>query len=92
MRVRWTELAAQDLANIFDYIHKQSSAEAAGKMAPRIHDAIGALVQFPHRGRRGRKPGTRELILSGLPYLTIYRVKEDVIEINRILHGAQKWP
>jgi hypothetical protein len=28
----------------------------------------------------------------GLPFLAIYRVQEDVVEINRILHGAQKWP
>jgi plasmid stabilization system protein ParE len=30
--------------------------------------------------------------LSGSPFLAIYRVRKDVIEIARILHGAQKWP
>jgi toxin ParE1/3/4 len=43
-------------------------------------------------GRIGRKPNTRELGMSGLPFITIYRVREDVIEILRILHSAQKWP
>ena len=52
----------------------------------------GTLKQFAHRGRPGRKPGTRELVFPGLPFLAAYRVREDVIEINRILHGAQKWP
>jgi plasmid stabilization system protein ParE len=27
-----------------------------------------------------------------LPYLAIYRLRDDAIEIGRILHGAQKWP
>jgi addiction module RelE/StbE family toxin len=92
MRVRWTELAARDLTSICDYIHERDSAEVARNVALRIHEAIGALVQFPRLGRSGRKAGTRELIFAGLPYLAIYRVREDVIEINRILHGAQKWP
>jgi toxin ParE1/3/4 len=35
---------------------------------------------------------TRELVFPDLPFLAVYRVREDVIEINRILHGAQKWP
>jgi toxin ParE1/3/4 len=43
-------------------------------------------------GRPGRKPNTRELGIPKLPFVVIYRVRESVIEINRILHGAQKWP
>jgi len=92
MRVRWTEPAARDLTNICDYISERDGAETARDVALRIYEATGGLVQFPHRGRRGRKAGTRELILAGSPYLVIYRVREDVVEIDRILHGAQKWP
>jgi len=92
MRVRWTELAAQDLTNISDYIYKRDGAEAARKVALRIYEAIGGLVRVPHLGRGGRKRGTRELILSDIPYLAVYRLRDDEIEIDRILHGAQKWP
>jgi toxin ParE1/3/4 len=61
-------------------------------VAVRVYETVGTLLQFPHLGRSGRKQGTRELVLSGLPFLAIYRVGADVIEIARILHGAQKWP
>jgi plasmid stabilization system protein ParE len=27
-----------------------------------------------------------------LPFLAVYRIRAEIIEINRILHGAQKWP
>jgi plasmid stabilization system protein ParE len=89
MRVRWTEPSARDLTNICDYISERDGAEAAPKVALRIYEAIGGLVRFPHLGRSGRKRGTRELILSDIPYLAVYRLRDDEIEIDRILLGAE---
>ena len=66
--------------------------EAVRRVAVGIYDAINSLALFPRRGRPGRKPGTREFILPGLPWLAVYRVGEDVVEIGRILHGAQRFP
>jgi plasmid stabilization system protein ParE len=43
-------------------------------------------------GRPRRVAGTRELALAPLPFIVVYRVKEDRVEIARILHGAQRWP
>jgi toxin ParE1/3/4 len=45
------------------------------------------LSQFPHSGRPGRIAGRRELVFP--PYLAVYQVKEDAVEISRIYHGAQ---
>jgi toxin ParE1/3/4 len=47
---------------------------------------------FPNRGRPGKKEGTRELIMSLLPYMMIYTVRGDAVYVVRILHGAQQWP
>jgi len=47
---------------------------------------------LPNRGRPGRKPGTREVTVAGLPFVIIYRVGDDAVEIARILHGSQQWP
>jgi len=90
MRIRWTEFAARDLTSICDYIQEHDGLDRAQKTALRIYEGIAVLVQFPHRGRRGRKLGTRELVLLGTPFVVIHRIREDVIEITRILHGAQK--
>ena len=92
MRIRWTEPAALDLTRVCDYTEEHDGPVAARRTALRIYEAVSALTQFPRRGRLGRKPGTRELVFSGLPFLAVYRVGEEVVEINRILHGAQKWP
>jgi toxin ParE1/3/4 len=37
-------------------------------------------------------PETRELVVSGTPYIVPYTVRGDVVEIHAVLHGARKWP
>ena len=91
-RIRWTALAADDLTHICDYIEQHDGARAARRVALAIVEAIDSLARFPNRGRLGRKTGTRELLFRGFPFIAIYRVGTEVVEINRILHGAQKWP
>ena len=45
-----------------------------------------------HIGRSGRVIGTRELVVSGTPYVIPYRVKEDRLEWIAVFHGKQRWP
>jgi plasmid stabilization system protein ParE len=92
MRVRWTATAAGDLTSICDYTQEQHGPEGARKLALRIYESAASLSQFPYRGRKGRKSGTRELIFSVIPFLAVYRIPRDVVEIVRILRGAQRWP
>jgi toxin ParE1/3/4 len=92
MRIRWTEPAAHDLTHICDYIEEHDGSATARRVALTIYQGVGSLTQFPYRGRPGRKADTRELVFPGLPFLAVYRIRAEVVEINRILHGAQKWP
>ena len=92
MRIRWTEPASRDLTQICDYLSKVDSGATARRVAILIYERVHALSEFPELGRPGRKAGTRELIVTGLPYLTIHRLRGEAIEILRILHGAQVWP
>ncbi len=43
-------------------------------------------------GRTRRRPGTREWVIARTPFIVVYRVTRDHIDILRILHHAQKWP
>lgn len=92
MHLRWTTTAARDLTRISDYVLKEKSSAAARRVALAIYERVDSLKQFSRAGRPGRKAQTRELIITGLPYLVVYRIHNDVVEIARILHGAQKWP
>ncbi|MCD7059640.1 type II toxin-antitoxin system RelE/ParE family toxin [Pelagibacterium xiamenense] len=79
-----------DLAGIADYI-ANDNAQAALAMWDEIEAQVERLRMFPHSGREGRQEGTRELIISGTPYVVVYAVAEDVT-VLRVLHGAQRWP
>ena len=91
MELRWTEAAVDDLEQIANYLFEQRPSRAA-EIVREIYNSPSALLNFPHRGRPGKKEGTRELVLSPLPYIVIYQITGEVIHIARILHGAQKWP
>lgn len=43
-------------------------------------------------GRAGRVSGTRELVVSGTPYIVVYKAHRNVLRILRVLHGAMMWP
>lgn len=92
MRIRWTEPAANDLTAICDYISEHGNPGTARDAAFAIYELVGTLVQFPQRGRPGRKENTRECVVPGLPWIIIYQLRGDYVEVIRILHGAQSWP
>jgi len=92
MRIRWTQPAVQDLTGICDYVGEHGSPVTARRVALTIYESVALLQKFPHRGRPGRETSTRELVIPNLPYVVIYRIREQIIEITRILHGAQSWP
>jgi toxin ParE1/3/4 len=91
MRLRWTAPAAKDLYNIVQRIRKNNPS-AAADLAMALYDGCGTLMDFPRRGRNGRTEGTRELVVPGLPYIVVYRIQDQYVELLRICHGAQDWP
>lgn len=92
MRVEWTTLAQADLKHMYTYI-KEDNPRAAIAVLAGIRSAVrGQLAISPHAGRPGRVAETRELVAPRLPYLVVYRVSSQRIQILRVLHGAQQWP
>ena len=51
----------------------------------------GGFATF-QSGRPGRVAGTRELVVTGTPYVAAYQVTRETVRILRVLHGAQQWP
>lgn len=94
MTIRWTKPANDDFLGIVSWIAANNPA-AASRVGERILDAVRQLEDFPLRGRPGRSPGTRELVISRLPYLVVYSVDAAdprAVVILRVLHGAILWP
>ena len=90
MRVRWTVPAADDLASIKRYL-QQHYPQFAEPTVRTIYERIRSLKASPYRGRPGHRSGIRELPLTPLPYVVVYSVKPEAVEILHIYHGAQDW-
>jgi toxin ParE1/3/4 len=53
-----------------------------------IRTTVLRLCEFPESGRVGDVAGTRELVVSGIPYIVVYRVIGDSVEILRVFHTS----
>jgi toxin ParE1/3/4 len=89
MRIRWTVPAADDLQNIKNYL-QQNYPQFAEPTVRTIYQRIRLLKISLNRGRPGHRTGTRELALTPLPYVVVYAVKTEAVELH-IHHGAQDW-
>jgi toxin ParE1/3/4 len=84
--------AAEDLERICAWIERDNP-EAARRVARTIYEGCAQLKTFPAMGRiSSRMNGRRELAFPPLPYIAVYQIKENTVEISRIFHGAQDWP
>jgi toxin ParE1/3/4 len=90
MIIKWLEDAVYDLQALRQYIALESPV-AANRVAQRIISAVSLLSTQPNIGRHGRVPNTRELIVSGTPYIVPYRVKNNTVEVLRVFHSAMQW-
>lgn len=92
MKILWTKAAAEDLDKIEVYIFKDNPGSAVNQVLRIINAVEHYLSANPGMGRWGRLPKTREFVISGTPFIVIYRIKNNILEIIRVLHGAQQWP
>ena len=91
MQIRWLRRALFDLDEIASFI-SEDSRPAAMQVVAEIVRQTGLLGEQPSLGRPGRVAGTRELVLSGLPFIVPYRVRGDMVELLRVMHTAKQWP
>ncbi len=91
MRLEWSDAALVNLDQAVEYIAQDKPA-AAAKVAQKIWDATQRLAEQPGIGRPGRVEGTRELVITGLPYIVPYVVKGNRVIVLRVMHAAMMWP
>lgn len=88
MTLRWSETAVQDLLSIYEYIVQDKPAAAVATI-DKIIQAAEQLERSPRLGRSGRYKGTRELVHP--PFVIVYRVVENVIDVQAVFHGARRY-
>ena len=77
------------MAEIRAYI-SLDNPKAAERLATRIVARTELLKNFPYLGRPGTEPGIRELVVTGTPYIILYRVWRRQVTIRTIWHAKQQ--
>jgi toxin ParE1/3/4 len=88
MNTRYDARALRELKGIHRYIARDDPA-AASRVISRIEKSIARLVFAPLAARPGVVAGTRLLVVPGTPYLVVYRVRPETIDIVAVLHSAR---
>ncbi|TDK36738.1 type II toxin-antitoxin system RelE/ParE family toxin [Rhizobium deserti] len=89
--IRYTKRALGRLRHVGDWIGQDNPA-AAERVVARIARSIDLLRDHPHKGRPGRLADTREFVLTDIPYIIVYRLMPNHIQIITIMHTSQRWP
>jgi toxin ParE1/3/4 len=88
MIVRYKKRALRDVERIHDDI-AQFDPSAAKRVIRRIEHSVSRLNVLPLSSRHGVVPGTRLLVVPGLPYVVVHRVRDQVIDIIAVIHTAR---
>jgi len=92
MKIKWSDEALFDIADLRDYIAQDDPKAAARILLTIAHAVKDILAENPHIGRPGRAPGTRELAIPRTPFVVPYRIDGRVLVILRVYHEARRWP
>jgi len=87
-QLRYLTRARTDLMKIIQYGRGEQWPDPVAYVLT-LRDRLVVLAMHRDSGRAGRIEGTRERVLSGTPYIVLYRSNGSVIEVLRILHGSQ---
>ena|SRR5690242_928813 len=92
MTARIAPQARRHLDAIARHIRERNPT-AASRVRSEIRSTLKLLADFPYAGHEGTAPGTRELIVSQLPYIIVHVVEPNGdVSVVGIYHGAQLRP
>lgn len=90
MKLLHTRQFLRDVEREFSY-WKERDPAIAHRLRERVLSITERLATFPESGRAWRIAGARELIVPGLPYIVIYRIKDDaIVETLALFHTARE--
>ena len=90
MKLIWSADARNERDDIFEYISADDPI-AALTMDELFVERGKNLLEFPHIGRLGLSPDTRELTVHP-NYRLVYELVGDDVHILNVVHARRDWP
>lgn len=92
MNLRWTPTAVTDMKKILDYL-SATNPSAVGRLLGQVeYHTVGDLPTFPHMGRSGILPGTREFTIPDTTCILVFRFVNDVLQVLSVRDGKMWIP
>lgn len=89
MRIVWGDGAREDFLAAIAFL-RANSPRGAERIGERILKCIALLERFPELAPVSRHRGLRQLVVPSTPYLVVYRIADDQIEIRAVIHVKQR--
>lgn len=90
-RLEWTAPAREDLRKIEDWLSRETTPALTVRMLAAIRFRAGFLLNFPHGGPPVFDKDYRSLRVHDTPYLILYRLTHDAVQILRVHHERENW-
>ena len=87
--VLWTQRSLKNLEAELDY-YGAINPILAKELSSIINESVEKIKHLPGIGRSGKHINTREFVLSKYPYIMVYRVRHDILEILTFIHQKRK--
>jgi len=86
LKITLTDKANSDLEAIHEYCTTRSGLKNANQIVMDILESLERLTTFSGLGRPSQLPDVRELVFPHAPYIAPYRVKNNQVQVLRVLH------
>jgi len=91
------EAARRDVEGAISYYLREGASDAASSFVEKLEDTVNRIAAHPEAGspRYAHElslPGLRFSPITGFPHLVFYVVREEVIDVWRVLHGERDIP
>src|SRR5262249_53585216 len=90
MRLRWDAQALTGLDVIYGF-KRTFGRVAARSFVVQIAEVTGRLLTLPMSGQQGGKKGLRFFAVPGAPYIIVYRVRDETVDILTMIYTGDDW-
>jgi addiction module RelE/StbE family toxin len=90
--INWSQSSRQDILEVLAYFTSIEEDATGKNIVSTIIGSTDRLLSYPLSGKPGRSAETREIVVKKIPYVIIYKINADRIEILRVLHTSRLFP
>ncbi|WP_213991418.1 type II toxin-antitoxin system RelE/ParE family toxin [Sodalis sp. dw_96] len=89
--VQWAKEAQADRESIYAYLYREAGMDVADSVDEKFIAMATLLEKTPLDGvQAGKKSSRRKFVMTRLPFIMVYAVEPNLVQIIRVLHTSRK--